>query len=122
MTLKELYSSIFTRLTATPSPALKVYYSEQLPLDAEGNLIPPSDPAYLVISLSTDTAVTDFDNETYSSVSVQLAAWATDAEAALDILHTALSTLAPDWERETTGSLGLDTGYVGYVASVGKVR
>lgn len=95
------------------------YWFNQLAIDSDGALVPPSDAQYFILRIATDPATHDLDGEAYSRPVLTVQAWATSRGAewgTRDAAHTALVALG--WERLATQTIpsesaryGLTTDY-----------
>lgn len=108
MTLKQVVEQAITSLSGA---GINTYLAEHLNVDAEGQLLAPSDSEYVILHLITDPSTRDFDGEAFAAPRLQVDAYSPTISGAYDLTATAVAALV-GWERQTTRSLGRDAAHV----------
>ena len=101
--------------TALASLNVPVYFADQLTVDENGRLQPPTDPAHFVLHAILRAPYHEWGATRFGTTTVQVDAWSRTEGHALSLLASAEPLLvAVTFVPGRTRSLGRDSAYTGY--------
>ena len=101
--------------TALASLGIPVYFADQLTVDENGRLQPPTDPTHLVLHAILRAPYHEWGATRFGTTTVQLDAWSQVDGYALNVLASAEPLLvAEGFIPGRTRALGRDSHFTGY--------